>query len=81
MVLKLTTMRTFGHYIVIDHGGEITTMHAHLSSFGAFQEGEKVQRGQVIGYVGSTGLSTGPHLHFEYQINGSVHNPRLILPM
>lgn len=83
VLLKLTNMRTFGHHIVIDHGGEITTMHAHLSSFGAFQEGEKVQRGQVIGYVGgtSTGLSTGPHLHFEYQINGSVHNPRLILPM
>lgn len=81
VLLKLTNMRTFGHHIVIDHGGGITTMYAHLSSFGAFQEGEKVQRGQVIGYVGSTGLSTGPHLHFEYQINGSAHNPRQILPM
>ena len=81
VLLRLTNMRTFGNHIVIDHGGGITTMYAHMSAFGSFQEGEKVKRGDIIGYVGSTGLSTGPHLHFEYQINGSAHNPRLILPM
>lgn len=80
VLLRLTNMCTFGHHIVIDHGGGITTMYAHMSSFGEFQEGEEVKRGQVIGYVGSTGMSTGPHLHFEYQINGSAHNPRTILP-
>lgn len=81
VLLRLTNMNSFGHHIVIDHGGKITTMYAHMSSFGSFQEGEEVKRGQVVGYVGSTGLSTGPHLHFEYQINGSAHNPRMILPI
>lgn len=81
VLLRLTNMRTFGHHIVIDHGGGVTTMYAHLSSFGAFREGDEVRRGQVIGYLGSTGLSTGPHLHFEYQMGGSAHDPRLILPM
>lgn len=51
VLLKLTNMRTFGHHIVIDHGGGITTMYAHLSSFGAFREGDEVRRGQVVGYV------------------------------
>lgn len=81
VLLRLTNMRTFGHHIVIYHGGGITTMYAHMSAFGSFKEGDRVQRGQVIGYVGTTGLSTGNHLHFEYQINGAAHNPRNILPI
>ena len=81
MLLRLTNMRSFGHHIVIDHGGGITTMYAHMSAFGGYEVGEKVGRGDIIGYVGSTGLSTGPHLHFEYQADGSARNPRLILPL
>jgi len=80
VLLRLTNMRTFGHHIVIYHGGGVTTMYAHMSSFGAFNVGDSVSRGDVIGYVGRTGLSTGDHLHFEYQINGSAHNPRILLP-
>ena len=81
VLLRLTNARTFGHHIVIYHGGNITTMYAHMSSFGSYHVGDEVRRGDVIGYVGRTGLSTGPHLHFEYQINGSAYNPRLILPI
>jgi murein DD-endopeptidase MepM/ murein hydrolase activator NlpD len=56
-------------------------MYAHMSSFGSYNVGDDVKRGDVIGYVGRTGLGTGYHLHFEYQINGSAHNPRLLLPI
>jgi len=80
VLLRLTNMRTFGHHIVIYHGGAVTTMYAHLSSFGSFDVGDEVSRGDVIGYVGNTGLSRGYHLHFEYQRNASAHNPRLLLP-
>lgn len=81
VLLRLTNYKTFGHHIVLYHGGEITTMYAHMSSFGSYQEGDSVRKGDVIGYVGRTGLSTGDHLHYEYQINGTAYNPRLILPL
>lgn len=81
VLLRLTNMRTFEHHIVLYHGDGTTTMYAHMSAFGDFQEGDTVRHGQVIGYVGTTGLSTGNHLHFEYQINGAAHNPRNILPL
>ena len=81
VLLRLTNLNTFGHHIVIYHGGAITTMYAHMSSFGSYQVGDTVERGDIIGYVGSTGLSTGPHLHFEYQISGTAYNPRIVLPL
>jgi len=80
VLLRLTSMSTFGHHIVLYHGGGVTTMYAHLSAFGSFRVGEEVKCGDIIGYVGSTGLSTGPHLHFEYQKNGAAYNPRTVLP-
>jgi len=66
--------RGFGNYIVISHGNGMTTLYAHLSkrSVGV---GTAVARGQVIGLIGSTGVSTGPHLHFEVSVNGSRINP------
>jgi len=66
----------YGNLVVVDHGGGITTYYAHLSAYGAgVQEGTKVERGQEIGQVGSTGMSTGPHLHFEIRRDGRYLDP------
>jgi murein DD-endopeptidase MepM/ murein hydrolase activator NlpD len=64
----------YGNLIVIDHGNGIATAYAHQSSLAA-SVGQQVGQGQVIGYVGSTGFSTGPHLHFEVRVNGSPVDP------
>lgn len=63
-----------GRLVVIDHGGGISTWYAHLSGFRAYR-GQPVQRGDVIGYVGSSGRSTGPHLHYEVRLWDAPLNP------
>ncbi len=73
-VLKTEYHGGYGYCILIYHGGGIATFYAHLSGF-AVSSGQNVQRGQVIGYVGTTGYTTGPHLHFEVRVNGAPQNP------
>jgi murein DD-endopeptidase MepM/ murein hydrolase activator NlpD len=73
-VIKTEYHGGYGYCILIYHGGGIATFYAHLSGF-AVSSGQNVQRGQVIGYVGTTGYTTGPHLHFEVRVNGSPQNP------
>lgn len=63
----------YGLYAVIYHGSDVATMYAHMSRF-AITSGQ-VRQGQIIGYVGSTGYSTGPHLHFEVRLKGKAYNP------
>ncbi len=60
----------YGNSIMIDHGGGMVTLYAHQSKFAA-SNGQKVNTGEVIGYIGTSGVSTGPHLHFEVRINGN----------
>ena len=59
--------------VYLKHGSEYVTVYAHLSKFAkGLKSGERVKKGELIGYVGTTGMSTGPHLHYEIRING-VH--------
>jgi murein DD-endopeptidase MepM/ murein hydrolase activator NlpD len=67
----------YGNLIEIRHASGIRTRYGHLSAFArGLQVGERVQQGETIGFVGSTGLSTGPHLHYEFLVNGRPTNPR-----
>jgi len=69
----------YGFHVILDHGGGVETLYAHMSRI-AVRPGQWVEAGQVIGYVGSTGWSTGPHLHFEVRVNGVPRNPLAYLP-
>jgi murein DD-endopeptidase MepM/ murein hydrolase activator NlpD len=69
----------YGNAVILDHGRGITTLYAHMSRFSkAGRSGRSVKQGEVIGYVGSTGASTGPHLHYEYRVKGVHKNPATI---
>ena len=79
---KITFRGTKGGYgrtVIIRHGNSIETRYAHLSRYGRYKRGQKVKQGQVIGYVGMSGLATGPHLHYEFIVSGVHRNPRTIL--
>jgi murein DD-endopeptidase MepM/ murein hydrolase activator NlpD len=66
----------------VNHQGRYTTVYGHLSRFAkGLHKGQHVAQGEVIGYVGMTGLATGPHLHYEFRVNGQQHDPlRVALP-
>ena len=69
----------YGNTVVLQHGGNVTTLYAHMSRIApASRVGQRIRQGQVIGYVGMTGLASGPHLHYEYRVNGVHKNPRTV---
>jgi murein DD-endopeptidase MepM/ murein hydrolase activator NlpD len=68
----------YGNMVMLDHGFGIVTKYGHLSRFGVMND-QRVKRGDVIGYVGSTGRSTGSHLHYEIWMNGRLTNPMALL--
>ena len=73
--VRLVTWETgYGNVLEIDHGDGIVTKYAHCSRI-VVKLGQKVKRGQIIANVGSTGLSTGPHVHYEIHVNGKVVDP------
>jgi murein DD-endopeptidase MepM/ murein hydrolase activator NlpD len=69
----------YGNAIVLDHGNSISTLYGHMSRFAAqLRVGRQVHQGEVIGFVGMTGLATGPHLHYEYLANGVHKDPQTV---
>lgn len=66
----------YGNTVILQHGARYSTLYAHLSRFArGLGVGDKVRQGQIIGYVGQTGLATGPHLHYEFRVDGAHRNP------
>ncbi len=75
-VIHVGTKGGYGRLIVLRHGGSYTTAYGHLNGYArGIRLGTKVKQGQIIGYVGSSGLATGPHLHYEFRVNGVHRNP------
>ena len=69
----------YGNVIELEHGSGVVTVYGHLSRFASkLQRGQRVEMAQVIGYVGMTGLATGPHLHYEYRVRGAHKNPQTV---
>ncbi|MEP6705384.1 MAG: M23 family metallopeptidase, partial [Acidobacteriota bacterium] len=69
----------YGNMVEVDHGNGLKTRYGHLSKIDV-QIGDSITRGQVMAFVGSTGRSTGPHLHYELRLNDRPINPRRFLP-
>ena len=74
MVSKAEWFSSYGKFVSIEHGADLQTRYAHMSDI-TVTAGSRVRKGDIIGYVGSTGRSTGPHLHYEVRIDGQAVNP------
>jgi murein DD-endopeptidase MepM/ murein hydrolase activator NlpD len=69
----------YGNALILAHSNSVSTLYGHMSRFARqVRVGTRVQQGEVIGYVGMTGLATGPHLHYEYLVNGVHKNPQTV---
>jgi murein DD-endopeptidase MepM/ murein hydrolase activator NlpD len=69
----------YGNAVILAHGNEISTLYGHMSRFArGVRLGSHVQQGEVVGYVGMTGLATGPHLHYEYLVRGVHRDPQTV---
>jgi murein DD-endopeptidase MepM/ murein hydrolase activator NlpD len=73
-VISAAKKGSYGNTVVIDHGGGLSTVYGHLSHI-SVSEGQSVSAGQRVGAIGSSGLSTGPHLHFETRVDGRAVDP------
>ena len=71
----------YGYYVIIDHGGGYQSLYGHMNKWPSVSAGDMVKQGQLIGYVGTTGRSTGKHLHFTLYLNGKDVNPEKYLPI
>jgi murein DD-endopeptidase MepM/ murein hydrolase activator NlpD len=66
----------YGRTVILQHGSQYSTLYAHMSRYAkGVRTGSRVQQGDVIGYIGSSGMATGPHLHYEFLVNGVHRNP------
>jgi murein DD-endopeptidase MepM/ murein hydrolase activator NlpD len=65
----------YGNVVILQHGGRYSTLYGHMSRFGNVKQGQHVNQGQLIGYVGMTGLASGPHLHYEFRLDGQHRDP------
>jgi len=80
VVITITQQRGYGLILEINHGNGLVTKYAHLSRVNV-KQGQRVTRGQLIANVGNSGLSTGPHLHYEIHVDGRVVDPlKFVLP-
>ena len=79
-VTRASRNGSFGNLVIVKHAGGFETKYAHLSKYGnGIKKGKRVRQGDIIGYVGSTGSATGPHLHYEFLMGGVHQNPRTII--
>ena len=65
----------YGRVVIVQHGQKYSSLYAHMSKYGRYKKGTRIKQGQIVGYVGKSGLATGPHLHYELRINGVHRNP------
>ena len=82
-IVQLGRLGGYGNAIEIQHNSKYRTLYAHMNGFAKnLKNGARVEQGQIIGYVGSTGLASGPHLHYEFKVNGTQKDPvKIDLPM
>jgi murein DD-endopeptidase MepM/ murein hydrolase activator NlpD len=71
-------MNGYGNFVIVQHNSHISTAYGHMSRFSNMRVGQHVHQGDVIGFVGMTGLATGPHLHYEFRVDGVQRNPQTV---